>query len=82
MKRKGLTPEGRRKLSEAALRNRPWEKSTGPRTEEGKARSALNGAYNQTSSISIREMHQKVHDVEVSVQELAELRRRLDRGDY
>jgi len=39
----GLTPEGRRRLQEAALANRPWEHSTGPRTAEGKARSAANG---------------------------------------
>jgi hypothetical protein len=27
----------------AALRNRPWEHSTGPRTPEGKAKAAANG---------------------------------------
>ena len=35
-----LTPEGRRRLQEAAARNRPWEHSTGPTTAEGKARCA------------------------------------------
>jgi hypothetical protein len=39
----GLTPQGRRRLQEAALANRPWEHSMGPRTAEGKARSAANG---------------------------------------
>ncbi len=29
-------------LREVALRNRPWEKSTGPRTAKGKRRSAMN----------------------------------------
>ena len=42
LKSKGLTPEGREQLRQAALRNRPWEHSTGPRTPEGKARSSLN----------------------------------------
>lgn len=40
--RKGLTPAGRQRLREAALRNRPWEVSTGPRTAGGKARSRGN----------------------------------------
>jgi hypothetical protein len=39
----GLTTKGRRRLQEAALANRPWEHSMGPRTAEGKARSAANG---------------------------------------
>ena len=40
---RGFTPEGRRRLREAALRNRPWEHSTGPRTKKGKAKAAENG---------------------------------------
>jgi hypothetical protein len=43
----GLTPEGRHRLREAALANRPWEHATGPRTAEGKARSAANGLAGQ-----------------------------------
>ena len=42
-KRKGLTPEGLERLRAAALANKPWLHSTGPRTPEGKARSAANG---------------------------------------
>lgn len=37
-----ISPDGRRRLREAALRNRPWESSTGPTSIEGKARSAQN----------------------------------------
>lgn len=37
-----LSREGRRRLQEAARRNRPWEHATGPKTPEGKARSAKN----------------------------------------
>lgn len=36
------TPEGRRRISEAARRNRPWRFSTGPRSAEGKAISRCN----------------------------------------
>ena len=39
-KRPGISPEGRERLRVAALARRPWEHSTGPRTHEGKARSA------------------------------------------
>ena len=41
-KRRGLTAEGRERLRQAAFANRPWEKATGPRTAEGRARSAAN----------------------------------------
>lgn len=41
-KRKGLTPEGREALRQAAIANRPWEHSTGPRTLAGKAMSRWN----------------------------------------
>jgi hypothetical protein len=43
LKCKGLTPAGRARLRQAALAHRPWTFSTGPRTPEGKARSARNG---------------------------------------
>ena len=36
-KRKGFTPEGLARLREAALRNKPWKHSTGPKTAAGKA---------------------------------------------
>ena len=36
-KRKGLTPEGRGKLRQSALRHKPWRFSSGPKTPEGKA---------------------------------------------
>lgn len=39
----GWTPERRRKHSEAIHRWKPWEKSTGPKTDEGKAVSSQNG---------------------------------------
>lgn len=39
----GWTPERRAKQREAIQRWRPWEKSTGPKSDEGKARTAMNG---------------------------------------
>ena len=36
------TPERRAKQAEAIRRWQPWNKSTGPRTKEGKARSSRN----------------------------------------
>jgi hypothetical protein len=55
-KRKGLTPEGREKLREAALANRPWLRTGGPCTPEGKARSAANGRLRQRGPRSVREV--------------------------
>ena len=36
LKRKGLTPDSRERLRQAAFANRPWQHATGPRTAEGK----------------------------------------------
>ena len=38
----GWTEERRRKQAEMINRLKPWEKSTGPKTEQGKARSKMN----------------------------------------
>lgn len=40
---KGWAPERRARQAELIRRWRPWEKSTGPKTPEGKARSAMRG---------------------------------------
>lgn len=41
-KRGNLPPEALQRLRVAALRNRPWEHATGPRTAEGKRRASMN----------------------------------------
>lgn len=41
-KRKSLTADGAARLSAAAKANKPWRFSTGPKTEQGKARSSKN----------------------------------------
>jgi hypothetical protein len=43
--RRGLTPEGRERLRAAAFRLRPWEHSTGLRTDAGRRRSRENAVY-------------------------------------
>jgi hypothetical protein len=42
-----LSAAGRERLRQAALRNKPWEYSTGPRTPAGRAKSAKNGKCRQ-----------------------------------
>ena len=42
-RRHRITPEGLERLRAAALANRPWERSTGPRTASGLRRSCRNG---------------------------------------
>ena len=46
-KRRPWGPEDRQRLRELALRNKPWKPSTGPRSEEGKYRSAANGWHHK-----------------------------------
>jgi hypothetical protein len=55
-KRKGLTPEGRERLRQSALKNQPWRFSTGPRTPEGKAKMIQNGKKRQLGPRSVREV--------------------------
>ena len=55
LKRGPLTPAGREQLRRAILRTQPWRYSTGPKTAEGKAQSALNGKVRQTGPYSVRE---------------------------
>ena len=59
-KRKGLTPEGLERVRASTLKHRPWEHSTGPKTPEGRRRSALNGKRLQKGPISVREARRQV----------------------
>lgn len=45
--RTGWTPECKRKHAAAIQRWRPWDQSTGPKTQVGKAASAKNGAWSR-----------------------------------
>jgi len=62
-KRMCISPEGLQKLRETALRNKPWERSTGPRSAAGKARSAANGKTRQKGPKSVREARAEVAEV-------------------
>jgi hypothetical protein len=55
-----LTPNGRRRLREAALANRPWLTSTGPKTPAGKRQAAANGKARQIGRLSVREAKAQV----------------------
>jgi hypothetical protein len=70
-KRPALTPKGLQSLREAALRNKPWLHSTGPRTPEGKARSSQNGRYRQTDGMSRREREAELSEVHALLGEMA-----------
>lgn len=49
------TPEHRAKQAERIRRWKPWEKSTGPKSEEGKQRSAMRGFKGGTRDL-LREL--------------------------
>ena len=59
---KGWTPERRAKQAEAIKRWKPWEKSTGPRTEEGKRASSGNalvhGYFSAETNRFVKEVRQ------------------------
>lgn len=56
----GWTQERRARQAEAIRRWRPWEKSTGPRTTEGKATASRN-AYKGSEWHAVREISKAIH---------------------
>ena len=76
-KRKGLTEAGRMRLRETALRNKPWLRSTGPRTTVGKIRAALNGKKRQVDDVSVRELRCELSDVGCMLERLATVRKQI-----
>ena len=56
MKRGPLPLESIYRMRDAINRNKPWKRSTGPRTPAGKAIVARNGKVRQINSRSIREI--------------------------
>jgi hypothetical protein len=73
-RRGGLTEEGRQRLCEAAHRNRPWLHSTGPRTAQGKARSAENGRLRQIGPRSIRQIRSDLASLRGLIEEMRQAR--------
>ena len=56
LKRGPWTEEARDRVRQAILERKPWLQSTGPRTPEGKVRSAANGKLLQKGPRSVREV--------------------------
>ncbi|MBO0699899.1 MAG: hypothetical protein J2P46_15990 [Zavarzinella sp.] len=59
----GFTSAGLKRLRESALRARPWEHSTGPRTAAGKAKAAANGKARQLGPKSVRQIRAELADL-------------------
>jgi hypothetical protein len=79
-KRGPLTEEGLSRLREAALENRPWEHSTGPKTVAGKAKAAANGRARQSGPKSRRQIRKEVMTEVEQLTELSRIRGDLERS--
>lgn len=73
-KRKGLTTAGREQLRRAALRHRPWLRSTGPTTAAGKAQAVVNGKRRQLGPLSVREVRAELAGMNALVRAMADAR--------
>ena len=73
-----LTAETHQRWRKAVLRNRPWERSTGPRTKAGKARSAANGRWRQRGEMSVRQLRGEMAGVWNMIGEMAAMRKSLE----
>ena len=73
-KRRGLSDAGREKLRQAALANRPWEHSTGPKTIAGKAISSAKGRSRQIGPQSIRELRGELTEVHLLIGQMQAMR--------
>jgi len=62
-------------MREVALKYRPWQYATGPRTPEGKAKVAENGRYAQKGEVSRRQREKEVAEAHNLLAELAAVRR-------
>jgi len=65
----GWTPERRARAAELIHTWRPWERSTGPRTSEGKARVARN-AYKGNWRGQLRDLRRLLHEHERTLREV------------
>ena len=73
-KRGPLTDAGREKLRQAALRDRPWEHSTGPRTPAGRAQSVLNGKRRQRGPQSLRQVRAALKEIRELIRQMRQAR--------
>jgi hypothetical protein len=70
-----FSPEDRQRRREVALKHRPWQYATGPRTPEGKAKVAENGRYAQKNAVSRRQREKEVADAKNLLTQMAAVRR-------
>lgn len=64
MLRGPLTEQGRAKLATATRRHRPWQYSTGPRTEAGKRKSSENSRWLRANPHTLRSVRQDLRVVQ------------------
>src|SRR4051812_15680249 len=76
-KRGPLTEFGREQLRSAALRNRPWEHSSGPKTPAGKAQSVRNGKSRQVGVLSVREQRAELAKARILIKSMHEMCQRI-----
>ena len=69
----GWTQERRTRQAEQILTWRPWERSTGPRTAAGKARSSRNADKPESFNRRTRELKKKVATLMAQAKEIEHL---------
>ena len=74
IKRRKQTCVDREKLRAAILLRQPWRLATGPRTEEGKTKSALNGRKTKRGFTGVRAMKREIKVVNSMLREMREAR--------
>lgn len=79
-KRGPLNQKARAKLRKLAYGRRLWEHTTGPRTPEGKARSAQNGLLSCKGGVSIRGLNRELSGVVVQLQSSRDLRAAISKA--
>lgn len=72
----GWTPEWRRRQAELIRSWKPWEKSTGPKTTEGKSKVA-NTAWRGGHKAQLRALSKMVNEELSKARELGESRRTI-----
>jgi hypothetical protein len=77
LKQQPLSPDARQRIREATLRNQPWLRSTGPRTEAGKAIVAQNGRKTQKDARSVPQVRADIAGINDLIRQIAELRSQL-----
>ena len=76
-RRRRLTEAARMRIRQNNLRNKPWLRSTGPKTAEGKAQAALNGKTRQKGEYSVREKKRMVGVIKLLINRMSACRMRL-----